>query len=159
MNRAVIAAYKLYGCRLKRSNSASKEPETNNDNPTSKNGAGTKIQGARLVQGTPLTTKYEVLKAVKRRTNCAKAYPVSNRLAAIASNAPIIPKPTDTDQSPGLPKPRDLNAEENQLSASTNLAAIVAFAAVIHAINKNKIKSSSNGIISRPNRFQLLEIA
>ena len=144
---------------MKLSSSASNEPETINDNAASKNGAGAIIHGARLVQGTPLTTRYEALNAVNNKTNWAKAYPVSNLLAAMESNAPTIPNPTDTDQSPGLPSPNDLNAEENQLSASTNLAAIVAFAAVINTINRNRIKPSSNGIISNPNKFQLSEIA
>ena len=129
------------------------------DNAASRKGAGTIIQGARLVQETPLTTKYEALKAVSSKINWARAYPVSNLFAAIANSAPIIPKPTETDQSPGLPSPNDLKAEENQFSALTNLAAIVAFIVVIQTINKNRIKSSSKAIISSPKRFQSLEIA
>ena len=80
-------------------------PALSKANPAIRNGMGASTNGISLVHGTPRTTRYEDVNANVKSINCARAYPVSVRCAAMVISAPTIPRETDTAHKPGLPRP------------------------------------------------------
>lgn len=131
-------------------------PLTNNISNVISKGAGHKMNGANLVHATPRTTRYDAPNAERSIISCARAYPTSKRLAAIAIKAPIIPRPTETDHKPGFPIPAPLKALLNQFSSRANRDAITAFKDVTKHINKKRVKGFSNERICNSKICQLL---